>query len=140
MEFFRSLFSSGGFMPHGYCYLWATPLVWLHVISDSLIAIAYFSIPVMLFLFVRKRRDLPFSWMFILFGAFIVACGSTHIMEVWNLWHANYWFAGALKGLTAAASIPTAILLGRLTPQALQLPSLSEWMSSNAMLEKEVRE
>jgi PAS domain S-box-containing protein len=140
MEFLRQLFSSGDFRPHGYCYLWNTGLVWLHVVSDLLIAIAYFSIPVALVWFVRKRRDLPFSWMFGLFGLFIVACGTTHVMEVWNLWHANYWLAGVLKAITAAAALPTAILLARLVPQAVDLPNVSQWIKQTALLEKEVRE
>lgn len=69
---------SSDFMPHGYCYLWKPGLVWLHAVSDSLIALAYFSIPVTLFYFIRRRRDLPFNWMFLCFGLFILACGSTH--------------------------------------------------------------
>lgn len=127
-------------MPHGYCYLWNPGLVWLHVISDSLIALAYFAIPVALFWFVRKRRDLGFSWMFVLFGVFIVSCGTTHLMEVWNLWHANYWLAGALKAITAVASVPTAILLFKLLPAALDLPNSSQWIKANAALETEVRQ
>jgi PAS domain S-box-containing protein len=114
---------SDGFMPHGYCYLWNPGLVWLHVISDSLIALAYLSIPITLLYFARKKRGLPFSWIFVCFGVFIVACGATHILEVWNLWHANYWIAGVLKASTALASIVTAVLLVRLAPQALTLPS-----------------
>lgn len=140
MEFLRQLFSSGDFRPHGYCYLWNPGLVWLHVVSDLLIALAYFTIPVTLIWFVRKRRDLPFSWMFGLFGVFIVACGSTHLMEVWNLWHANYWLAGVFKAITAVASVPTAILLARLVPQALDHPGASQWIRANAALETEVRE
>lgn len=127
-------------MPHGYCYLWDPGLVWLHVISDALITLAYFAIPAILLWFVRKRRDLPFTWMFLLFGVFIIACGSTHAMEIWNLWHANYWLSGVIKAVTAAASIPTAILLAHLVPQAIELPSLSQWMQANAALEREVRE
>ena len=123
MNFIESLFSSDGFMPHGFCYLWNAKLVWLHVISDSLIALAYFSIPVTLIYFIRKRRDLPFNWIFVCFGLFILACGSTHLMEVWTLWHANYWFSGAIKAFTAMASVPTAILLVDLVPEALRLPS-----------------
>src|SRR5271170_1578727 len=140
MDFLRQLFGAGEFMPHGYCYLWNPGLVWLHVISDSLIAISYFTIPFTLLWFVRKRRDLPFSWMFGLFGAFIVACGATHVMEVWNLWHAQYWLAGGLKAVTAAASVATAILLARLVPKALQLPNITQWAQANAALEKEVHE
>lgn len=135
-----SVLATGSFMPHGFCYLWNMPLVWLHVVSDSLIALAYFAIPLILLWFVRKRRDLPFSWMFVLFGVFIVACGSTHLIEVWNLWHADYWFAGVVKAITAAASVPTAILLARLMPEAIDLPSVGQWAKANALLEKEVRD
>jgi signal transduction histidine kinase len=136
----RQLFSSGDFEPHGYCYLWNPGLVWLNVISDSLIAAAYFAIPVVLVPFIRKRRDIPFSWMFALFGVFIVACGSTHLMEVWNLWHGNYWLAGVIKAATAAASVPTAVLLARLMPEAVELPSFSQWIKANAALKAEILE
>ncbi len=127
-------------MPHGFCYFWNPGLVWLHVFSDSLIALAYFAIPVILLWFARRRRDLPFSWMFVLFGVFIVACGATHLMGVWNVWHANYWVDGLIKAITAAASIPTAILLAQMIPRALTLPNIGQWMEANAQLEKEVRE
>ena len=114
MDFFRQLFLSGDFQPHGFCYRWNSGLVWLNVLSDALIALAYFTIPFTLLWFIRKRRDLPFSWMFALFGVFIIACGMTHVMEVWNLWHAQYWLAGIIKTITALASILTAILLVQL--------------------------
>ena len=122
-DFLRQLFSSGDFMPHGYCYLWDKGLVWLHVISDSTITLAYFVIPVVLLWFVRKRRDIPFNWMFVCFGVFIVACGSTHAMEVWNLWHADYWLAGMIKAITAVASLGTAVLLIQLMPRVVDLPN-----------------
>ena len=151
MDFLRAFFSPNDFMPHGYCYLWNTRLVWLHVVSDSLIALAYFSIPITLVHFIRKRRDLPFNWMFVCFGVFILACGATHAMEVWTLWHATYWLSGAVKAVTALVSVPTAILLVRLVPQALALPSPEELRReiaerkraqealSNAKMELEVR-
>lgn len=123
MEFFRSLFYSGDFMPHGYCYMWRPGVVWLHVVSDGLIALAYFSIPFSLIYFIRKRRDVPFHWIFVCFGVFILACGATHAMEIWTLWHANYWLSGGVKLITAAASVPTAVMLIRLVPHAVALPS-----------------
>jgi len=140
MNIWKALFSSGGFEPHGYCYLWKPGLVWLNVTSDALIALAYFAIPIALLWFVRKRRDVPFGWMFGLFGVFIVACGSTHAMEVWNLWHANYWLAGVIKAITAAASVPTAVLLMNLVPKALDLPSSNEWIKANTALRNEIAE
>jgi PAS domain S-box-containing protein len=123
MQYFKTLFSSGPYMPHGYCFLWNPGLIGLHVISDLLIALSYLSIPFTLGYFVRKRRDLPFHSMFICFGVFILACGATHGMDVWTLWHANYWLSGSIKAITAMASVPTAILLAKLIPDAIALPS-----------------
>src|SRR5258708_1714154 len=134
MDFFRQLFLSGDFQPHGFCYRWNSGLVWLNVLADVLIALAYFTIPFTLLCFIRKRRDLPFSWMFGLFGVFIIACGMTHVMEVWNLWHAQYWLAGIIKAITALASISTAILLVQLVPQALALPGPGELREVNQHL------
>ena len=82
---------SHGFMPHGMCYLWRPGILLLHVISDALITLAYFTIPFTLLYFVRKRRDLQFNWMFVCFAVFIVACGTTHAMEIWTVWRPDYW-------------------------------------------------
>src|SRR4030095_15509525 len=109
-------------MPHGYCYLWNPGLVGLHVVSDGLIALAYLSIPFSLVQFVRKRKDVPFHWIFLAFGIFIVSCGATHAMEIWTLWHADYVASGAVKAVTAAVSVATAVMLVRVMPEALALP------------------
>jgi signal transduction histidine kinase len=140
MDLLKQLFSSGDFMPHGFCYLWNTTLVWLNLISDFLIVVAYFAIPLLLLKFIRSRKDLPFSWMFALFGAFIVSCGATHTMEIWNVWHAQYWLAGVLKAITGVASIATAFLLMRLLPHAIQYPSAAQWIQANEKLQIEVQE
>jgi PAS domain S-box-containing protein len=136
IEFLHRFFSAGDFMPHGHCYLWNPGLVKLHVISDLLIAVAYFSIPFTLIDFVRRRKDLPFNWMFICFGIFIVACGLTHVMEIWTLWKPYYWISGAVKAMTALASVPTAILLITLVPKALQIPGPSALRSANEELKR----
>ncbi len=115
-------------MPHGHCYLWQPGLVWTHVISDLLIGLAYLSISLSLYALIRKIR-LPFSTMVLSFGIFIGACGATHFMEVWNLWKADYWLAGFVKVLTAAASIATGVWLIRIKPQIIafaQAAKLSE--------------
>jgi PAS domain S-box-containing protein len=122
-EFLTDLLSSDGFMPHGHCYLWRPGLVWLHVVADALTALAYTSIPFTLIYFVRKRRDVPFHWMFLCFGLFIIACGATHAMEIWTLWRPTYWLAGVVKMITALASVPTAVLLIKLVPGALAVPT-----------------
>lgn len=128
------------FVPHGHCYLWKPELVGLHLVSDSLIALAYYSIPLTLLYFVRQRQDLPFNWIFLLFGAFIVACGTTHLMGIWTLWHPDYWLSGTIKLITAVVSVYTAILLVPLVPQALALPSPAQLEAANLELRKQIAE
>lgn len=135
-EFLRKLFSSD-FMPHGYCYLWKPEIVWLHAASDGAIALSYLFIPLALIYFVRKRRDLPFHWMFFLFGLFIFGCGGTHAMEIWTLWHGTYRLAGVIKAITAVASVTTAAALVPMIPRALLLPSPSQLRVANLALEQE---
>lgn len=139
-ELWTNLFSSGLFIPHGHCYLWKTDLVWLHIVSDAVIALAYYSIPATLFYFVRKRQDLPFYWIFLLFSAFIVACGTTHIMEIWTLWYPTYWLSGLLKAITAIVSLLTAIELVPLVPQALALKTPGELQQTNQELQTQITE
>jgi signal transduction histidine kinase len=139
VEFFRRLFSSD-FMPHGHCYFWQPEIVWLHVISDALIALAYYSIPVTLLYFVRKRRDAPFHWIFILFASFILACGTTHLLSIWTLWIPTYRLDGVVKLFTGVISIITAVALYPLVPKALALPRPSELREANAALESQVQE
>jgi len=136
----RNLFSDPDFMPHGMCYLWRPGILSLHIISDALITLAYFSIPFTLLYFVHERKDLQFNRMFVCFAVFIVACGATHLLEIWVIWSPVYWLSGAVKAITAMASVPTAIMLARLVPQALQLPSPSALRMANAELEREIAE
>jgi signal transduction histidine kinase len=115
-------FSSDGLMPHGQCYLWRPALVWLHAGSDTIIGLSYLAISTTLFVFVRQcRGEIPFRWLFVAFAVFIVACGGTHLMDVWTLWTPTYWLAGDLKVVTAVASAATAVALPPLLPQVLTL-------------------
>jgi PAS domain S-box-containing protein len=122
LEPIRQLLSPD-FMPHGYCYLWDPWIVWLHVISDALIMLSYYCIPVVLIYFIRKNRDIPFNRIFWMFGVFILACGTTHLMEIWNIWRASYLIAGVIKAITAAVSVVTAAMLIPLVPKVISLPS-----------------
>ncbi len=129
---------TSAFMPHGYCFLWTPLLLWTYVISDFIIAASYFSIPFALWYFVRRRRDLPYAWMFSMFGAFVLACGSTHLFAVWNIWHADYWADAGLKTLTAIVSAATAILFWPIIPKALTIPSREQLESANRELRSQV--
>ena len=140
LEFGKSLFGYKQFIPHGHCYLWKPELVGFHIVSDSLIALSYYSIPITLLYFVRKRQDLPFNWIFILFATFIVTCGTTHLMEIWTLWYPTYWLSGCLKAITAIVSLYTACELIPLIPKALALPSSAQLEAANRELEREISE
>lgn len=121
VEFFQKLFSTD-FVPHAYC-LRLPGLIQLHVWSDIVIAASYALIPIALLRLIRRRRDLIYPWMFVLFGLFIFSCGMTHVLAAWTLWHPIYRFDGFVKAITAIVSLPTAILLIGIVPQILQLPS-----------------
>ncbi|MGD0282073.1 MAG: ATP-binding protein [Dissulfurispiraceae bacterium] len=132
------------YMAHGYCFLWDPDLVWLHVISDILIGIAYYSIPVALFYFVYKRRDLPFFKIFILFGIVFFLCGTTHLFAAYTVYEPIYWFEGIVKAFTAVISIITFFLFIPLIPEAIALPSLhnalEEIKGLNKTLQKQLEE
>jgi signal transduction histidine kinase len=113
----RGMFSTS-FLPHSFCYLNNKQLIALHVGSDAVIWLSYLAISCSLvYLVWRTRREVPFSWMFLAFGLFIVACGFTHLMEVIVLWKPLYWLSGDVKLVTAAASVVTAIALPGVIPQ-----------------------
>ncbi|MDZ7961283.1 MAG: PAS domain-containing sensor histidine kinase [Aulosira sp. DedQUE10] len=134
------LLNSNSFIPHGHCYLWKPALVCLHVLSDSVIALSYFSIPCLLVYFVSKRRDIPFNWIFLMFGAFIIACGTGHLMDIWTLWYPTYWLSGVVKALTALISMYTALELIPLIPKALALSSPAQLEAANRDLEQALKQ
>lgn len=133
-----NLFDSTGFMPHGHCYLWRPQLVVLHVASDTLIALAYFAIPALMVWFLRKRVDVPFRGVFAAFAVFIISCGTSHVMEIVTLWSPHYWASGAVKALTAVASLGTVMMLVPAMPLAVALPSPTQLKRANDQLAEAV--
>ena len=127
-------------MPHGMCLLWQPNLLALHVLSDAAIAISYYTIPFALIYFAIRRRDLAFRTIFVLTGAFILACGTTHVMGVVTLWYPAYWLDGIIKAITALVSIATAWAMWQAMPAALALPSTAQLERANGLLEHEIRE
>ncbi|WMS87406.1 sensor histidine kinase [Pleionea litopenaei] len=132
-------FLRGDYMPHGHCYLWQPGILWTHVISDVLIAASYFSIPIALLLFIRKRQDIRFKSTFVLFSLFILFCGITHIFGIITIWKGVYGFHGIMKALTALVSVTTAIYLFKVIPIALKIPSPAQYVSVNEQLDVETQ-
>lgn len=124
----------GNFMPHGHCFLWRPDLLFLHVTGDFLTALSYAIIPLGLVYIVRKRHDLKFDWLFMLFAAFIFFCGLTHVLGMINIWHGYYYIEGMAKLLTGIISTTTAFMLIKLAPSIIRIPSALDLERSNKEL------
>lgn len=136
----QSFFLTLPFMPHGQCYLWRKDLMGLHILSDAVIAFAYYCIPFFLLSLARQREDLPFKDIFVLFGAFIISCGTTHLLSIWTLWYPQYWLDGGMKAITAFISLYTSLTLFPLMPRVLAIPSPAMLQLSNDRLAAEILE
>lgn len=126
MEFLSRLFDTSDFPPRWQCGQWSVGHGWLHVLSDLGVWSAYVAIPLVLGFFPLRRKDLPFRGIFLLFGAFILACGTTHLMEALIFWWPAYRLAGAIKLFTAIVSWATVVALIPIVPRVLAMRSPEE--------------
>jgi diguanylate cyclase (GGDEF)-like protein/PAS domain S-box-containing protein len=117
-EWMHQLFSSAGFMPHGYCLTWSKQLLVTMVVANGVVALAYFSIPIALYRLVRLQPHLGHRGIFLMFSAFIFACGTTHVMGIVNIWFPFYRLDAAIMAITAGVSMATALMLWPLVPVA----------------------
>ena len=134
------LFDSEGLAPHGYCLLWQSELFWTQAVADGLIAISYYSISAALFVYLVRRKDVFFRWTGVLFSIFILACATSHVMDIWTLWYADYGVQAVVKIVTAAVSLLTAAALWPLLPRALAMPSIAKLEEANWALNAEIAE
>ena len=134
LDFFSKLFDTQGFMPHGHCYLWEPGPFWLTVISDTMIVIAYFSIPILLLKFSRRRPDLKLQHIFALFAAFILLCGCSHLLAIVSMWKPFYRLEGIVLFLTGIVSILTAVKVAQLFPTLISIPTPSQYRKTQATL------
>jgi len=135
------LSDSRGYMPHGHCYLWQPAVLWLNVAADALIALSYFTIPVILYYFVRKRRhDSPLTGVALLFAPFILLCGTTHVLGVWTVWNPDYRLDGMVKLVTGAVSAITAATLIVVAPKAMALRTPGQLQDEVDLRTRELQE
>jgi PAS domain S-box-containing protein len=138
-EFLQRLFVSD-FMPHGACWQWEPWVVWSNVVSDAVLALCYMVIPVSLVTLARRRRDVLFNPVAMMFGAFIFCCGCTHALEVYNTWNGVFRLAGVVKAVTAVVSLLTLFPLLAIMPKLLATPPLAKVLDLDAALSSEQRE
>jgi PAS domain S-box-containing protein len=125
-DFLTRLFDTSDFSPRWHCGIWTPGHGWLHILSDLGVWSAYVAIPCVIGYFVVRRRDVPFRTVFLLFGAFILACGTTHLMEAIIFWWPAYRLAGLVKLATAVISWATVVALVPIVPKALAMRSADE--------------
>lgn len=135
-----TFFQTQGFMPHGMCLSWRPAILWTMIMGNGLIALAYLIIPMALIYLVVKRKDMKFRWIFILFGAFILACGLTHVMSIVTLWDPVYGLEALVLALAGIISISTAILIWPQLPLILKIPSPWELKRLNDELSRSNQE
>ncbi len=138
MDTLVSLLGRNGFLPHGVCFTWSPGLLWTMVVANGVIAAAYFSIPVAIVSYVRRRPEAGAHGLAGLFCAFIFACGLTHVLDIWTIWQPDYVLQALMMVLTAAVSLVTAVAVWPLIPRALKIPSVQQLQSVISSLEAEV--
>ncbi len=138
MDALTGLAARSGFLPHGYCFQWSPGLLWAMVGADLAIALAYFSIPLVIAGYARRRPQVNLGRLATLFAVFIFACGVTHLLDVWTIWRPDYGLQAAGKVFTACASVLTAVVAWRLLPTLLAVPSIDEMRTANEALRLEM--
>lgn len=126
MDALTSFLGRSGYLPHGYCFTWTPGLLWAMVSADAIIAAAYFSIPLAILSFVRRRGEAGLNGIAGLFCAFIFACGITHLMDIWTIWQPDYGLQALTKLVTAAISTVTAVAMWPVMRKALLTPRAGE--------------
>ena len=122
-EIVSNFFSTKGFMPHGMCLFWKPSVLWTLVIANAWIALSYLLIPIVLFHVYIKRKDIQYTWIFLLFAAFILLCGLTHALHVVTYWNPIYGVQGLADATTAIVSFCTAVVLWKLVPDIMKIPT-----------------
>jgi hypothetical protein len=138
IEFFNELFSADDWPARWVCGEWSSFHGWLYITSDIAIWLAYFVIPAIIIFFIQKRHNLPFLPVFWLFGAFIILCGSTHLIDAIMFYWPGYRLSALLRVLTALVSLITALVLIRDLPKLIE--TKPEDKLKNYQLEKQLKD
>ena len=135
-----ALFSTKDLMPHGQCFLWKPDLLGLHVLSDAIISLSYYVMPVAFYFYMQRKEEKHFKGIYYFFIVFFVLCGSSHLFGIITIWHPQYWVEGFIKAGTAIASLMSAVLIWKVMPKALAFPSPEKVIAINDSLKNEIKE
>lgn len=124
-----------GFLPHGHCFYWLPSLLWMFVLSDGGIALAYFLIPLGIYKVIKLsnlKHNKQVVRVFYLFAAFIFACGTTHLLKIVTIWEPIYWVSAYVNILTAIVSLSATVILFR------TIENSSQYIGNKVDAEKEL--
>jgi chemotaxis family two-component system sensor kinase Cph1 len=123
-EFFRNFFMAENWPARWSCGRWTGFHGWMYIVSDIAIWSAYFAIPIIILVVIQKRKEeLPFIKILWLFILFILACGTTHLIDAIMFWYPAYRLSSFFLLGTAIISWITVYFLVKILPQALSLKS-----------------
>ncbi|BAZ30717.1 two-component sensor histidine kinase [Cylindrospermum sp. NIES-4074] len=105
-----------------------------------LIVIAYYLLPPVLVYALYKGRDVPFHWMFLVFGVLLSFCGTAYVIQTWQIWYPDSWISALLRIVTIVAGMAIAFMVLALLPVALALPSPARLEAAKLALENEICE
>lgn len=115
-------------------------LAWTYLIADAVTGLACYALAAGLLYLVCRRQRLRYRWMFLLFAAFLFACGSSRLVAAWTVRHPDTWIGAAVSGVAGIVSVATALLLWRLIPKILRLPTAAQLRKLITQLEHEITE
>jgi len=104
------------YLPHAHCVLNDQRVIIPDLVGNALTVMAYFLAGAALVQGVfRFRRLLLWSerLMFLHAAGFIVTCGCTHALQMWNWWHTDYQLAAWINVANGVISLSFSILLIR---------------------------
>jgi two-component system sensor histidine kinase/response regulator len=141
VDWFKDLFDTDGFLTRGHCGPWSEPLKLAYIASNAVIALAYFLIPFVLFVFWEKRRqDIEQPWILLGFMAFITSCGLTHVGDIAAFWWPGYRLFTLISIVTAVLSIATALALPWVVKLLLTLPTPEQFRRLNIELQEAAKQ
>ncbi|MFB9293665.1 sensor histidine kinase [Persicitalea jodogahamensis] len=127
IDFFSRLSDSSDFPPRWLCGTWSDFHGWLYIVSDLMIWMAYMCIPLILLRFIFVKKGVPLQSVFWLFGAFIMLCGLTHLIDAMLFWIPVYRISALVRFVTGIVSVATVIALVKYFDDAVGLRTSREY-------------
>jgi hypothetical protein len=140
VDFFRRLTDSSDWPPRWLCGHWTDFHGWLYITSDLMIWLAYMIIPMMLIRYLFIKKGVPLPGVFWLFGAFILLCGLTHLIDAMLFWVPVYRVSALVRFLTGIVSIATVLALFRYFDEAVGLRTSKEYDRELSFRQQAVQE